>query len=64
MARVVVRERSERSREMLVDFAPVDEERSVEVFEEVEAEYAVEDLNELEGLSVRVTDREWSLLCE
>lgn len=58
-----MRERSERSREMLVDFAEVDEERSVEVFEEVEAEYAVEDLLELEGLPVRLSDREWSEVC-
>lgn len=47
------------SREMLAGFSEVDEERTIEVFEECEAEYAVEELNLAEGLPVRLSDLEW-----
>lgn len=47
---------------MLRGFSEIDEERTVEAFEEVEAEYEVEELNRAEGLAVRLSDREFAEL--
>lgn len=41
------------NREMLVGFSEVDEERTIEAFEECEEVYGVEELNILEGLPER-----------